>query len=131
LRLIQSSIRSIFITTFTLARDHPVLALYSFIGFILFILAVDIWSVGIIFLSILTGRYPFFKALDDNMAIMQLISLFGSEPVRKAALKYGLITFLLTFYFTTGLINRTQLLSLVISITKYKFECYNHFFVQK
>lgn len=51
--------------------------------------AVDIWSVGIIFLSILTGRYPFFKALDDNMAIMQLISLFGSEPVRKAALKYG------------------------------------------
>jgi cell division control protein 7 len=51
--------------------------------------AVDIWSAGIIFLSILSGRYPFFKAVDDNMAIMQLISLFGSETVRKAALKYG------------------------------------------
>ncbi len=51
--------------------------------------AVDIWSAGIIFLSILSGRYPFFKAIDDNMAIMQLISLFGSEIVRKAALKYG------------------------------------------
>ncbi len=51
--------------------------------------AVDIWSAGIIFLSILSGRYPFFKAIDDNMAIMQLISLFGSETVRKAALKYG------------------------------------------
>lgn len=51
--------------------------------------SVDIWSAGIIFLSILTGRYPFFKALDDNMAIMQLISLFGGESVRKAAQKYG------------------------------------------
>lgn len=51
--------------------------------------SVDIWSAGIIFLSILTGRYPFFKAIDDNMAIMQLISLFGAESVRKTALKYG------------------------------------------
>ena len=51
--------------------------------------AVDIWSVGIIFLSLLSGRYPFFKAVDDIMAIMQLISLFGSETVRKAAYKYG------------------------------------------
>lgn len=51
--------------------------------------SVDIWSVGIILLSILTGRYPFFKATDDNMAIMQLVSLFGVEPMRKAANKYG------------------------------------------
>jgi cell division control protein 7 len=51
--------------------------------------AVDIWSVGIIFLCILTGRYPFFKATDDNMAIMQLVSLFGAEAIRKTAVKYG------------------------------------------
>jgi len=51
--------------------------------------AVDVWSAGIILLSILSGCYPFFKAVDDNMAIMQLISLFGYEPVRKAAYKYG------------------------------------------
>ncbi len=49
----------------------------------------DIWSAGVIFLSILTGRYPFFKATDDNMAMMQMISLFGIENVRKVALKHG------------------------------------------
>ncbi|RNA45175.1 cell division cycle 7-related kinase isoform X2 [Brachionus plicatilis] len=51
--------------------------------------AVDIWSAGIVFLSILSGRYPFFKAVDDNMAIMQLVSLFGAESVRKSSIKYG------------------------------------------
>lgn len=43
------------------------------------------------FLSILSGRYPFFKAVDDNMAIMQLVSLFGSEAIRKSSIKYGKI----------------------------------------
>ena len=51
--------------------------------------AVDIWSVGVIFLCILSGNYPFFKAQDDNTAIMQLISLFGVESVRKNAHKHG------------------------------------------
>jgi cell division control protein 7 len=51
--------------------------------------AVDIWSAGVIFLSILTGRYPFFKATDDNMAMMQMISLFGMDNIRKVALKHG------------------------------------------
>ena len=51
--------------------------------------AVDIWSVGVIFLCILSGRYPFFKAADDNTALMQLVSLFGAEAIRKTALKYG------------------------------------------
>ena len=37
----------------------------------------------------LSGRYPFFKATDDNMAIMQLISVFGTEAIKKIALKYG------------------------------------------
>ena len=42
-----------------------------------------------IFLSLLSGRYPFFKAVDDTMAIMQLVSLFGVEPVKRGAFKYG------------------------------------------
>jgi cell division control protein 7 len=51
--------------------------------------AVDIWSAGTIFLSLLSGRYPFFKVVDDNMAIMQLITLFGLESMKKIALKYS------------------------------------------
>lgn len=51
--------------------------------------SVDVWSAGTIFLSLLSGRYPFFKVVDDNMAIMQLISIFGLESMKKIALKYG------------------------------------------
>ncbi|CAF0937734.1 unnamed protein product [Brachionus calyciflorus] len=51
--------------------------------------AVDVWSAGIVLLSILSGRYPFFKAVDDYMAIMQLTSLFGGESIRKSSIKYG------------------------------------------
>jgi cell division control protein 7 len=64
-----------------------------FIKALIWFKAVDVWSAGIILLSILSGCYPFFKAVDDNMAIMQLISLFGYEPVRKAAYKYGRFLF--------------------------------------
>jgi cell division control protein 7 len=51
--------------------------------------AVDCWAAGIILLSLLSGRYPFFKSTDDSMAIMQLISVFGSDKIRKTAMKYG------------------------------------------
>ena len=51
--------------------------------------SVDIWSAGIILLCLLSGRYPFFKATDDNMAIIQLISVFGTDKIRRIALKYG------------------------------------------
>ena len=62
----------------------------------------DVWSAGIIFLCILSGRYPFFKAVDDNMAIMQLISLFGVEPVRKSAHKYGKLSQDLFYFLLKG-----------------------------
>lgn len=47
--------------------------------------SVDIWSAGVIFLSLLSGRYPFFKANDDLTALAQIITLMGSEPVKNAA----------------------------------------------
>jgi len=41
--------------------------------------AVDVWSAGIIYLCLLSGKYPFFKVSNDNIALAQLITLFGSE----------------------------------------------------
>ena len=51
--------------------------------------AVDIWSAGVIFLSLLSGRYPFFRANDDLTALAQIVSTFGSESVKDAAKACG------------------------------------------
>ena len=51
--------------------------------------AVDIWSAGVIFLCILSGRYPFFKAHDDMSALAQIVSLMGSKAIADAAKTFG------------------------------------------
>lgn len=51
--------------------------------------AIDIWSVGIIFLSLLSGKYPFFKARDDMASIMQIIMVFGSTKCVDTAKSLG------------------------------------------
>ena len=51
--------------------------------------AVDIWSAGVIFLSLLSGRYPFFKADDDMTALAQIISVVGSDQMKLAAAEYS------------------------------------------
>ncbi|KAK3579927.1 hypothetical protein CHS0354_014038 [Potamilus streckersoni] len=51
--------------------------------------AVDIWSAGVIFLSLLSGRYPFFRASDDLTALAQIISIFGSDEMKQSAKLYG------------------------------------------
>lgn len=47
--------------------------------------AIDIWSVGIIFLSILSKCYPFFKAHDDFNALAELVTLFGDKKIKHLA----------------------------------------------
>ena len=47
--------------------------------------AIDIWSAGVIFLCLLSGKYPFFKASNDQVAIMQIVTLFGSEKCMNLA----------------------------------------------
>ncbi|GFR85930.1 cell division cycle 7-related protein kinase [Elysia marginata] len=51
--------------------------------------AIDIWSAGTIFLSVLSARYPFFRAQDDMGYLAQIISLLGSTACINAASSFG------------------------------------------
>ncbi|XP_017567757.1 cell division cycle 7-related protein kinase isoform X2 [Pygocentrus nattereri] len=51
--------------------------------------AIDVWSAGVILLSLLSGRYPFFKASDDLMALTQIMTIRGSRETIQAAKKFG------------------------------------------
>ncbi|EDW06580.2 LOW QUALITY PROTEIN: uncharacterized protein Dmoj_GI21810 [Drosophila mojavensis] len=48
--------------------------------------AVDIWAAGVIFLSILSAVYPFFKAPNDFVALAEIVTIFGDRAIRKTAL---------------------------------------------
>ncbi|CEJ05042.1 hypothetical protein RMCBS344292_18990 [Rhizopus microsporus] len=50
--------------------------------------AVDIWSAGTIFLSILTGVFPFFIGYDEADSLVEIASVFGLNDLQKVALKY-------------------------------------------
>ncbi|XP_014405495.1 PREDICTED: cell division cycle 7-related protein kinase [Myotis brandtii] len=39
--------------------------------------AIDMWSAGVIFISLLSGRYPFYKASDDLTALAQIMTIRG------------------------------------------------------
>ncbi|KAM3413885.1 hypothetical protein BST61_g10559 [Cercospora zeina] len=50
---------------------------------------IDVWSVGIILLTILTKRFPFFHSADDIDAFIELATIFGRRKMREAALLHG------------------------------------------
>lgn len=56
--------------------------------------AIDIWSAGVIFASLLTRRYPFFRNCDDETSLAEMITVLGSERMLAAArhLKRTIIT---------------------------------------
>ncbi|XP_034039655.1 cell division cycle 7-related protein kinase [Thalassophryne amazonica] len=51
--------------------------------------AIDVWSAGVILLSLLSGRYPFFKSSDDLIALTQIMTIRGSRETAQAAKTYG------------------------------------------
>lgn len=51
--------------------------------------AVDMWASGIILLCILSGCYPFFQSPSDLVALMEIMTIFGTDNVKKVADKFG------------------------------------------
>ncbi|KAE8610639.1 hypothetical protein XENTR_v10012192 [Xenopus tropicalis] len=51
--------------------------------------AIDMWSAGIIFLSLLSGRYHFFNAADDMNALAQIMTIRGSKETIQASKCFG------------------------------------------
>ncbi|KAF7669783.1 hypothetical protein LDENG_00124130 [Lucifuga dentata] len=51
--------------------------------------AIDVWSAGVILLSLLSGRYPFFRASDDLIALAQIMTIRGSRETIQAAKAFG------------------------------------------
>ncbi|XP_066992732.1 cell division cycle 7-related protein kinase [Anabrus simplex] len=51
--------------------------------------AVDIWATGVIMLCILSGCYPFFRSPDDVTALAEIMTVFGTEDVKKIAVNLG------------------------------------------
>jgi len=47
--------------------------------------AIDIWSAGVIMLSLCTRRYPFFHSPDDLTALCEITTILGSDVVSHAA----------------------------------------------
>jgi len=50
--------------------------------------AIDIWSAGVIFLSILSGRFPFFRAPDDMTALAEIGAIFGTQEIAAIGLLF-------------------------------------------
>jgi serine/threonine protein kinase len=50
--------------------------------------AIDMWSAGIMLLTIVTGRYPFFTACDDAESLVEVAGVFGTQNVVEMGAKH-------------------------------------------
>lgn len=53
--------------------------------------AIDMWSAGVILLSILSKKHPFFRADDDITALAEIAFLVGTKEMKEAAASFGKI----------------------------------------
>ncbi|KAF7562951.1 hypothetical protein G7046_g1192 [Stylonectria norvegica] len=53
--------------------------------------AIDIWSAGVILLTILSKRFPFFNSADDVEAMIEIATIFGSRRMKNAGLLHGAV----------------------------------------
>jgi cell division control protein 7 len=50
---------------------------------------IDIWSAGVVLLTILSKRFPFFNSVDDVEAMIEIATIFGRQRMQSAALLHG------------------------------------------
>ncbi|KAJ4246237.1 Cell division control protein 7 [Fusarium torreyae] len=51
--------------------------------------SIDIWSAGVILLTILSKRFPFFNSADDVEAMIEIATIFGTKRMKAAGLLHG------------------------------------------
>ncbi|KNG44384.1 kinase-like protein [Stemphylium lycopersici] len=51
--------------------------------------SIDVWSVGVILLTMLSRRFPFFHSADDIDALLEITTIFGRKKMRETALLHG------------------------------------------
>ncbi|KAL5598535.1 hypothetical protein BROUX41_003535 [Berkeleyomyces rouxiae] len=51
----------------------------------------DIWSAGVILLTIMSKRFPFFNSSDDVDALIEISTIFGTREMKKAGLLHGCV----------------------------------------
>jgi cell division control protein 7 len=52
--------------------------------------AVDVWSAGIMLLSLLTHKFPVFNSSDDIEALMEITAIFGRNAMEKCAMLHSM-----------------------------------------
>lgn len=52
---------------------------------------IDIWSAGVILLTILSKRFPFFNSADDVEAMIEIATIFGKNKMRQCAYLHGTV----------------------------------------
>ncbi|KAJ3037634.1 hypothetical protein HDV00_001439 [Rhizophlyctis rosea] len=50
--------------------------------------AIDVWSAGVILLSLFSGHFPFFQSNEDSEALLEIAHIFGKEAMQKAAASF-------------------------------------------
>jgi cell division control protein 7 len=51
--------------------------------------AIDIWSAGVILLSILTHKFPVFNSNDDIEALLEIGAIFGRGAMERCAMLHS------------------------------------------
>ncbi|PWW80564.1 kinase-like protein [Tuber magnatum] len=52
---------------------------------------IDIWSAGVILLTILSRRFPFFNSSDDVDAMIEIATIFGKQRMKQCAALHGCV----------------------------------------